>query len=106
MNSVPHFELPLRLRGSGSFAVLEQDFPEEIVQAVEVLLRTEVGTRVEVPEYGAESMLFRTVINRDLIAQQIEEWEPRVIAILEDRPDDFDVLVRRTAARIAERENT
>ncbi len=82
MAQVPHIKLPYTLTDAGT-AVVEQDSHEEIRQCVELILRTEVGSRIEVPEFGIEDLAFAR--STDQIEQEVlravEEWEPRAGAI-------------------------
>lgn len=84
MAQVPHIKLPLTINPGGT-AVVEQDSDEEIRQCVELILRTEVGSRIEVPEFGIEDLAFSG--EPDLIEQEVlravREWEPRARAIAE-----------------------
>ncbi|MCA1781807.1 MAG: hypothetical protein ABR616_05955 [Dermatophilaceae bacterium] len=102
---VPHFELPLRLTAQGSFRTLEQDLLPEIAQCVEVLVGTEIGERIEVPDYGVVPMLFRVDIDRETIIAQIAMWEPRVATLLEEEPSQFDALVREVRIRVTSRKS-
>jgi phage baseplate assembly protein W len=81
----PHFDFPFRRSGSGRSAVyVEQDSDEEVMDCVEVLLRTPVGSREEIPDYGTPDYVFRQggVEISDLTGT-IEHWEPRAGALLE-----------------------
>lgn len=71
-----HFALPIVVTPAGQLAVLEQDSPVEIAQSVKLLLSTEPGERLAVPEYGYPSPI-GAGIDLDDIADVIEEWEPR-----------------------------
>lgn len=101
MNEVPHLALPIRLSADGSFETVDQDSLEEIAQNVEVLLLTEIGSRIEVPDYGVPSMVFATDINDETILALIEEWEPRASAFIKEEPDRVDELIRRVRATVA-----
>jgi phage baseplate assembly protein W len=57
-------------------ATVEQDTPEDVAQCVEVLLMTETGSRVEVPEYGVDPWVFRRP-DRTAVVAACERWEPR-----------------------------
>ena len=78
---VPHFAIPFHFHNHGdSFKphVVEQDTIEEIFQSVEVLVRTQLGSRIDEPEYGVEEQAF---IHRgpdlDAYLSAIAQWESR-----------------------------
>lgn len=82
MAQVPHIKLPLTLTGSGT-SVVEQDSDEEIRQCVEMILRTQVGSRIEMPEFGIEDLAFSRSTDHieEEVLRAVEEWEPRAGAI-------------------------
>jgi phage baseplate assembly protein W len=73
---LPHFAVPLRLAGTGAFASLEQDSPDEVAQCVAVCLLTAEGSRAEVPAYGAPRGEF-VGADPGATADAVQEWEPR-----------------------------
>ena len=73
---IPHFALPLRVAGDGRFAVVEQDSPDDVAQCVAVVLATPVGSRAEIPEFGAPRFDFDVPDPADVI-EAVKEWEPR-----------------------------
>lgn len=79
MARVPHFEVPLRMSGP-SFAVVEQDSPEEVEQCVLAVLETPQGSRIDAPGFGRPDLLFAQ-LGADTTAQPylaaVDEWEPR-----------------------------
>ena len=75
--STPHFSFPFRIEG-GSASVVEQDDPEELEQNVFVLLLTEEGERMEVPDFGVPDPTFRTGIDAEAISAIAERWDERV----------------------------
>lgn len=81
----PHFDFPFRLSGSGRSAVyVEQDSDEEVTDCVEVLLRTPVGSREEVPDYGTPDYVFRQGgVEVSDLTDVIAHWEPRAGASVE-----------------------
>lgn len=97
---VPHFQVPLQLRG-GSFATHEQDTLDEIAQCVQVLLSTTEGQRVELPDYGIPDLAFVTDIPIVDIENRIEEWEPRALSVLSEGVDDADELIRKLIAQVS-----
>lgn len=88
---------PVRLGPDGRMAVSAG--PENVREAIRVILLTEPGERLQLPEFGggAGRFLFEpnTVATRRLVQERIEEavgrWEPRVAiqdVSVEPDPDD------------------
>lgn len=87
MADIPHFAHPLRIVG-GSAQTIEQDSDEDLLLCVSTLLRTEIGSRDELPEYGIEDLAFMPDVTGD-ITDAIREWEPRVEANTDQEIDDL-----------------
>jgi phage baseplate assembly protein W len=90
--SIPHLAIPLRVTPAHSLAVNEQANPDDLAQCVEVLLLTETGDRIEVPDYGVPPMLFSRV-DPVAIVEACSHWEPRATveadAVVGDSWDDL-----------------
>lgn len=95
MADIPHFASPFRMDGPAA-ATIEQDSDEDLLLNVATLLRTEVGSRDELPEYGITDPAFRSEIGPDLL-DTIREWEPRVEA---DADEEIIDLVNRVEVTI------
>lgn len=82
---VPHFKFPFQLRDDGHGALYnEQDGINDVLDCVEVLLSTEIGERVENPDYGIPDLAFSEgSVDTEVIETAIEEWEPRALQELE-----------------------
>ena len=78
---IPHFQLPLRLLPTGSFAVVDQGTVEEIAQNVATILATPLGSRIEVPDFGIPDPTFVGASSAAVLAA-VNEWEPRTQGIL------------------------
>lgn len=102
MTSVPKLAWPLRLDGT-RMATLEQDTVDEVAQCVELLLSTEPGQRLELPEYGVPPWLFTTTVDVDRVLAEVEEWEPRARVLLEVDHDRLDDLIRDVTVRVSTR---
>ena len=102
---------PPRLGGDGGFAWSEG--PENIREAIRVLLLTESGERVRRPEFGGDlrQLLFepntaatRRVI-RDRIEQTLSTWEPRItldsVEVESDPSDESAALATITYRLVA-----
>ncbi len=95
MADVPHFSFPFRRSNDGTrCVVVEQDMDDEILDCLEVLLTTERGERIDLPDYGLPDPLFtQGGANLELIRQVIATWEPRANATV-TRTDLVDMLDR------------
>lgn len=78
----PHLKFPFHLQADGTSAMYtEQDSDDDIMDCVEILLRTERGSRIEVPDYGIPDQVFREAgADYEVIEEAISEWEPRADA--------------------------
>lgn len=86
--ALPHLTVPLRLV-NGSFATAEQDTLAELESNVEVILRTPVGTRPLLPEFGVPDVTFlREGADPTVIEQAVTRWEPRATVTVTDVDDD------------------
>lgn len=97
MIETPHFRFPFQFTSSGTRAqVVEQDSDEEIMDCIQVLLSTEIGERIELPDYGIADQTFReNGVNTAHIMAQIRRFEER--AEIELEPKQIDRLVQRVA---------
>lgn len=95
MADIPHFSFPFRRTMNGkSVVVTEQDMDDEILDCLEVLLTTERGERIELPDYGLPDPLFvQGGMSLETIQQVIATWEPRANAVV-TRGDLDDMLDR------------
>lgn len=95
MATIPQFSLPLRLVGTDLLEV-EQDTDEEISDCVEMVLRTTLGQRPTLPDFGIADPTF-TLGGADLEALRlaVETWEPRASALFEREPDLLTTLTDR-----------
>jgi hypothetical protein len=90
---IPHFDYPFRFGPQGHAVVVEQDSVEEIESCLMTLFLTEVGQRIEVPEFGIESMLFRLQpLPIDSLYSAILDQEPRAVTLISQQPDKLDYL--------------
>ncbi len=102
---IPHFSLPFRRDTHGRCVVNEQDDDDEIVDCVEVLLATERGSRIEVPEYGLPDQVFRQGgADLSVVTSVIERWEPRAEHFVERKKELTD-MVDQVRVNIMERDN-
>jgi len=101
----PHISYPFRLNAAGTGAVaVEQDSEEEIMDCVEVLIRTPLGFRLEAPDYGVRPQEFREGgADIEEINTAINEWEDRAHVIIERQPDALHDLVDRVRIGVSRR---
>lgn len=94
-NFVPHFDLPFRLSGS-SFAVVDQDTPEDVTNCVEAIVRTPLGFRDDSPDFGLEDLTFNNQpFNVERLVSLIENQEPRLPVTIEQNPNLYDILATK-----------
>lgn len=86
---VPHFAFPPRISGDGHLAVVEQDSQEDILSCVYVALKTPLGSRPYVPNFGVEDYTFASPVPVVELQAQIEESEPRVSASVQAEIDNL-----------------
>jgi hypothetical protein len=95
MTDVPHFDLPFHFEGS-SVAEVEQDSIHEVVDCIEIILRTHVGLRDYVPEFGAPDLVFKNQpIGVDDLTSIITSQEPRASLVISEHPDVYDEMIDR-----------
>jgi phage baseplate assembly protein W len=98
--STPHFAFPFQLGKDGAFQVVEQDSLDEIVQSVQVLVGTQLGSREELPEYGIEDPTFSAPVDVVAIQTSIEEWEDRAAVDIERSMSTVDELLQNVVITI------
>jgi hypothetical protein len=86
---LPHFALPFRFEpaagGGLAAAENEQDSTAAVAACVECIVRTEVGQRTTLPEFGRPALEFSTDpdVARAQLQAAIDANEPRVRAMVE-----------------------
>jgi phage baseplate assembly protein W len=90
---IPHFDLPFKLSVKHA-DVVEQDDMEDIYNCVEAVVRTEVGRRTQLPEFGIVYPVFQNQpIELADMRESIITQEPRAGVLIDQEPDILDVLV-------------
>jgi phage baseplate assembly protein W len=97
---IPHFSYPFRLEGN-SFAVVDQDTPDDIVQSVEILVATRRGQRQELPDYGIADPLFEDGLDLQDITDAIADWEPRATTAVDSEIDDIDQYINHIRVNVS-----
>jgi phage baseplate assembly protein W len=108
MADVPHFAVPFQFQfGADGFlhaAVNEQDSIEDITACVEAIVRTPLGYREELPDFGIRDQTFTEgMISGDDIIVAIAQWEPRAEILIEEDDsmlDQFIAIARVTPGRV------
>lgn len=74
-----HLTVPMTLSATGSYGCVDQDSPADVTSCVRVLLRTRVGERLEVPQFGVPDPTFMTAGQgwAGVLEQAVQRWEPR-----------------------------
>lgn len=101
---VPHFTFPFRFGADGSARVLEQDTQEEVEQGVKVLILTELGERLEVPDFGVEDPTFQTGIDVEQIAAAATGWDERATVFFDEGDGTVVDRVRRLLVQVTTEE--
>ena len=71
-----HLAFPIKLAGNGALATVEQDSDADIVQSVQLLLRTRPGERRSVPGYGLADPVFAGLTETEVL-DVVDVWEER-----------------------------
>lgn len=96
----PHFKFPFQFTTAGDrIQYVEQDSDDEIIDCIEVLLSTEQGERIELPDYGIADQTFReNGVDTGHIMAQIRKYEERADVTLE--PHQIQALVQRVGVML------
>lgn len=99
---IPHFAFPFKFGDQGSAEVLDQDSITEIEQNVEVLILTELGERLEVPEFGIPDPTFRVGVDTQAITEAAELWDGRSRVFMDSEMDFVDRMVQNVRIHVEE----
>lgn len=102
---VPHFSLPFRFiqqgKGYPTAAVNEQDTADEVADCVEAILRYEIGSRAEKPEFGITDPTFASpTVDTNRLHAEVDQWEQRAALGLIAGISDTDALVHMVQVRV------
>jgi phage baseplate assembly protein W len=75
----PHFSFPFRVSATGTkVRVVEQDTDDEIMDCVEVVISTEPGERLDLPDFGVPDQTFQQGgVDMQVVINSIRRNEPR-----------------------------
>lgn len=95
---LPQFAHPLRVVG-GAHVLVDQDSDAEVLDCVQRCLETPLGFPVDEPGFGLrEQAMRRGGADLDEIAAALDDWEPRVTALIDRDPR---LLVEQLVDRVA-----
>jgi hypothetical protein len=101
MVDFPHFDVPFRWGTNRHAVVVEQDSTEDLITCIQAIIRHEVGSRPEAPEFGINDPTFQAPVDIADIRAKIIRDEPRVAFLLEGpEPDALDELIHRIIMRV------
>jgi phage baseplate assembly protein W len=84
MTDVPHFDIPFRWGPNGHAVTVEQDSADDVRNCVMTILRTDVGLRDDLPEFGIiQQFLRENGVSPAVILSALRRWEPRAELALE-----------------------
>lgn len=88
--TIPHFAFPLRIDGSGHLATVAQDSVDDILSCVYMALKTPIGSRVYVPNFGVDDYTFSNApVRLAEIQAQIVASEPRAEVGLSEKVQEL-----------------
>lgn len=103
MADLPHFALPFRFSRGGA-VVVEQDTTDDVLVCVLSILMCPLGYRAELPEFGIQDFTFTEgLIDTDVIARALAEWEPRADTLMTSSVDPIDELVQYVSIALSTR---
>lgn len=96
--TTPQMDFPPRFHidddGNVDVAVVEQDSLSDIRNCLQVILRTPIDSREELPEFGVEDPTFRQQpLDPTGLENALNEWEPRANVTVHSFPDANDEAI-------------
>jgi phage baseplate assembly protein W len=100
--NTPQIAVPFEIMDSGHVREVEQDSLDEIAISVQNILAYRIGDRVELPTFGVPEPLFRLTSEdvSSILAEHVSRWEERAHILIEERPGDWDNMVRQFIVEI------
>jgi phage baseplate assembly protein W len=103
---IPHFDIPLRYNGATP-AVVDQDTVEDIINCVEVAIRTTQGQRIEIPDFGIPDLTFsQQPVPVQEIFDTILKYEPRATILIDQNPSVINQMIAEIKVRVSAQEVT
>jgi phage baseplate assembly protein W len=100
--NTPQIAFPFEITSGGLVREVEQDTLDEIAMSVEIILRFPIGSRAELTDFGIPDLTFR-LSNEDLsalVAEHVTRWETRARILIEERPEQWNQMVRDFMVRV------
>jgi phage baseplate assembly protein W len=94
--NTPQIAFPFEILPNGTVREVEQDTLDEIAISIGIILRFPLGSRAELPNFGIPDPTFR-LFNEDvasILAEHVSRWEDRARIFIEERPGDWQQMVR------------
>lgn len=102
MINTPHFDYPFRRNSQGFAAEVEQDTIQEITNSALAVLKTPLGFRIELPDFGIRELaLQENGPSLQEIRSALNTWEPR--ALYEMDSADIDRLAKLITVNVSGR---
>lgn len=100
--NTPQIAFPFEIMPSGTVREVEQDTLDEIAMSIEIILRFPLGSRYELPNFGVPDLSFRlsTEDLASILAEHVLRWETRARIFIEERPDQWNQMVRDFTIRV------
>jgi phage baseplate assembly protein W len=100
--NTPQIAVPFEITATGLVREVEQDSLDEIAISVQNILAYRIGDRVELPVFGVPEPLFRLTSEdvSSILAEHVSRWEDRAQIFIEERPGDWDNMVRQFIVEI------
>jgi hypothetical protein len=90
--------------GAGSVVTVEQDSEKDVTNCVEAVLRTRVGMRPYVPQFGIEDPVFgNELLPLSAIAAQVSVNEPRATTAISQFIEALDSMIARIKTEVTAR---
>lgn len=100
--NTPQIAFPFEIMANGLVREVEQDSLDEIAMSIEIILRFPLGSRFELPNFGVPDLSFRLTTEdlAALLAEHVSRWESRARIFIEERPDQWNTMVRDFTIRV------
>jgi phage baseplate assembly protein W len=100
--NTPQIAFPFEIMDNGLVREVEQDSLDEIAMSVKIILSFPIGSRFELPNFGVPDASFRlnTEDIGSILAEHVSRWESRARIFIEERPQQWDQMVRDFTVRV------
>lgn len=105
MADEPHFDYPFRMGSNGHAVENEQDDDNDVIARVQAVLRTPLGFREDLPDFGVAEVLFREKIDAEEVRQALEQWVPEADFLINVTDDEIDKFLKTIHVGVKARGN-